>query len=442
MVFIATTSGTTYSDTGLTAATTYEYTVSAFDAAVNISAHSATATATTLSESTPGSSAGPTSGGIELVLLSLTVEPDLYNAFLNFTTNLYTQAVVSWGETPDYEIGSIASNIAKVSHEVILENLIPGTLYYFKLELTDTFGQKLFLNNQQFFTKSLPDTTPPSNVTNLQAIGDDKVITLTWNNPKTDFDSVRIVRSEQFYPKDLWDGKVIYEGKAEEFVDEDVVYGKYYYYTLFVKDPVGNWSSGAVAKGRLYHIGEPREADDLYNDVSELPGTMVHPIIRALTLLDVDFFQDGEKIEVIGDKVAVRGDRELKISLDYAKVPEVLKTIAVTMRDPDDPTKTFSFLLRVNPEKTAYEANIAPLGRSGLFQFGISILDHKNQGLKKLAGVIVSVVPALLNSNSLSVIGFISENKYPVLFLVLLLLLALLALRLLKSIKKNSEQQN
>lgn len=46
-VFLATSTVTTYSDTGLTASTTYSYTVSAFDAALNISAHSATATATT-----------------------------------------------------------------------------------------------------------------------------------------------------------------------------------------------------------------------------------------------------------------------------------------------------------------------------------------------------------------------------------------------------------
>lgn len=47
LVFLATSTVTTYSDTGLTASTTYSYTVSAFDAALNISAHSATATATT-----------------------------------------------------------------------------------------------------------------------------------------------------------------------------------------------------------------------------------------------------------------------------------------------------------------------------------------------------------------------------------------------------------
>ncbi len=55
LVFIATSTVTNYSDTGLTASTSYSYTVSAFDAALNISAHSATATAATTDTSTPAS---------------------------------------------------------------------------------------------------------------------------------------------------------------------------------------------------------------------------------------------------------------------------------------------------------------------------------------------------------------------------------------------------
>ena len=51
---IATTTATSYTDTGLTASTTYSYTVSAIDAAGNVSAPSASASATTL-ETSPGS---------------------------------------------------------------------------------------------------------------------------------------------------------------------------------------------------------------------------------------------------------------------------------------------------------------------------------------------------------------------------------------------------
>ncbi len=427
-VFLATSTGTTYSSTGLSPETAYTYTVTAFDSSLNISAQSNPATATTLAvEVAPPTDTGGSSGTQMLILLNLTVEPSLYGSLIQFETNLYSQAVVSWGLTPDYEMGSLAEQSLMTNHSINIEGLTPGTLYYFKIDLTDNFGRKLSLNNQTFTTKSLPDTTPPQNVTNLYAIGNEQTINLSWNNPNLDFDEVRIVRSDKFYPQDLFDGKIIYEGSDEQFPDTDVIYGKWYYYTLFVKDSFGNYSSGAVAKARLYKIGEKKEEGNLFEDIKEIAGALVHPLIKGLTLLDLDFFQNGKKLTVNSNTVEIQGDRELKISLAYNKVPEILKTIALTMRDPDDKTKTFSFLLRVNKDKTAYEATIAPLGRSGNFEFGIAILDHKNQGLKKLAGVIVSLVPHLGPETDISWVMFIEwiKNNFATIIVTLLLIVSI-----------------
>ena len=418
-VFIATTTAITYSDTGLTASTSYSYNVSAFDAAINISGLSNTATATTLSEAIIPPNNITTGGSIPLLLQNLFVETGLTNALLRFQTNIYTQAVVSFGLTPDYELGSITSDIFVTNHETSITGLTAGTLYYFKIEITDIYGRKLILSNQQFWTKFLPSKIVPSNVTNLKAVGDDKVITLSWNNPKIDFDQVRIVKSDKFYPKDLFDGEVIYEGGAEKFVDKDVVYGKMYYYTLFAKDTFGNYSSGAMAKDKLRKTGEIKDEKSLFEDIVELSANLVNPIIRALTIADLDFFQDGKKLEVKDNTVNIAGDRELQISLNYKKIPEILKTIAITMTDPQDEEKSFSFLLRVNKDKTAYEATIAPLGRNGNFKFGVAILDHKNQGLKKLAGVIVSIVPLLQSQNP----SIVWKNIFGILFIILILLI-------------------
>lgn len=427
-LFLATSTTNSYSDTGLTANTTYSYTVTAFDSVLNISSQSAPASATTLEEIvTPPDNGQNTSGTLIFSLLNLKVEPSLYSALIRFETNLYSQAVVSWGLTPDYEMGSLAEQALIKNHSIIIEGLNPSTLYYFRIELTDQYGRKIFLTSQSFITKSLPDTTPPQNVTNLYAIGNDQTINLSWVNPKIDFDEVRIVRSDKFYPKDLVDGKIIYEGRDERFVDTDVIYGKVYYYTLFAKDSSGNYSSGAVAKGRLYKIGEKPDQGNLFEDVKELADSLVHPLIRSLTLLDIDFFQNGKKLSVNSNSVQIQGDRELRVSLDYDKVPEILKTIAITMRDPDDKSKTFSFLLRVNKDKTAYEAIIAPLGRSGNFEFGVSILDHKNQGLKKMAGVIVSIVPqiGLQSDFSWAVLGLWIKNNFSTIVVIILLVIAI-----------------
>jgi peptidoglycan hydrolase-like protein with peptidoglycan-binding domain len=60
---IATSTGTTYSDIGLSASTTYSYMVAAYDAAGNVSTQSSSASATTQVASSGGSSGGGSSGG-------------------------------------------------------------------------------------------------------------------------------------------------------------------------------------------------------------------------------------------------------------------------------------------------------------------------------------------------------------------------------------------
>jgi len=444
LLFIATSTAITYSDTGLNPKTLYTYTVTAFDPTINISGNSATATATTLAAPVGDEDDDSSSGGFQnILLLNLSVEPGLYNTLVSFETNVYTQAMLSWGTTVDYEMGTIAGSLFLKDHSISIEGLTPNTLYFFKLELVDAYGKKLILDNQQFTASALIDTAPPTNIKNLKAVGDDEVIVLTWNNPPVDFDSVRIVKSEIFYPKDLFDGEVIYEGSLEKFIDTEVVYGKVYYYTVFVKDTLGNYSSGAIAKARLYKIGEPIDPDNIFDGVKELPISQVHPLISALTIFDLDFFQNGKKILPSAGIVRLEGDREFLISLDYSKVPEILKTITVTMRDPKDPSKTFSFLLRVNKEKTAYEAHIAPLGQSGDFAFGVSILDYKNQGLKKIAGVIVASMPEFtphpdISSGTLWI--FIQKNILGLPLLIIIVCLIYLSYRSIRALFERRNQ--
>jgi fibronectin type 3 domain-containing protein len=82
-VFVATSTATTYSDTGLTASTLYSYTVTAFDPSVNISAESAPASATTFAVTPPDQGDDGASGGGRVILLRyLSVSPDLQSALI------------------------------------------------------------------------------------------------------------------------------------------------------------------------------------------------------------------------------------------------------------------------------------------------------------------------------------------------------------------------
>jgi hypothetical protein len=330
-------------------------------------------------------------------------------------------------------MGSLMSDVYLEDHAINLTGLTPSTRYYFRLDLVDGYGRRLSVNNQQFTTLSLPDIFSPANVSNFRATPSHTDITLTWDNPRADFDIVRIVKSDKFYPRDPFEGEIIYEGRAERYVDEDVVQDKTYYYSAFARDRVGNYSSGAVTDARLLKEGEEPGGPKLFAGVLQLPKEKIHALLQSFTLLDIDFIQDGKKLPIISNTVEIRGDRNLTISIDYEKVPEILKTIAVTMYDPSDKTKTFSFLLRVNKDKTAYEAHIGAFERPGKYEFALAILDHKHQGLGTFAGVIVSQIPSLLSGGDTSDL----TNLYWLL-IVLVLLVLIMYLVLRKKNKDNS----
>lgn len=422
-VFIGTTAATNYSDSGLSPGTTYTYTVTAFDAEDNESAESDPATATTFSATQSGPTT--TTNGSSVILLEyLNVSPDFLSALVAFGTNLPVQATVSWGKTRDLELGSIASALYQEDHYVQITGLEPGTKYFYKIVLVDGYGRTLTVDNEYFRTLSLPDVFPPANVSNFKATPKDATIVLTWKNPTADFDIVRIVKSDKFYPRDPGEGEIIYEGRAERYVDEDVEYGKTYYYSAFSRDRAGNFSSGAVTDARLLRPGEEPQGPKLFGGILQLPKELIDPLFRKFSILDIDFIQDGVKLPVVSDTVQIRGDRNLTISIDYDKVPEILKTIAVTMFDPEDKSKTFSFLLRVNEDKTAYQAHIAAFERPGRYQFALAILDYKHQGLASLAGTIVARVPDLFaNKDGFFATLFDGSNFIGWLFILFLIVL-------------------
>lgn len=231
------------------------------------------------------------------------------------------------------------------------------------------------------------------NVIEFIAIPLSKSISLNWSYPAgVGIESVKIVRSDKFYPVDMNDGEVIFEGIGTGAIDNDVVPGKTYYYALFTKNSVGEYSSGVLAKAIILKYGE-KPSDIELDPFANIPNAlMVDKLIQGLTLLDFDFIQDGKYIDHTVGIVPIDGKKNLTISLDYKKVPEVLKTIAITLVDPDDSTKIFTFLLRVNKDKSTYEATIAPLKKSGNYKINIIILDYKNQGLKRINGDIKAVV--------------------------------------------------
>ncbi|MEK7641509.1 MAG: hypothetical protein AAB365_00780 [Patescibacteria group bacterium] len=429
-IVVASTTALTYSDIGLTASTAYTYEVEAFDTAPLYSGLSAPATATTLAVGVtpPGPGGQSGDGQLTLILSNINATPAQRSAVVSFSTNQATQAKVYWGTTAEYELGSISGLFYDVNHAVTIDSLVPGTQYFFRVEVVNSIGAMKSAEGS-FETLSVVQQEVLTNVTGFKATPRTSDIALSWKNPSQSiFDSVRIVRSDKFFPRDIYDGQVVYEGRAQNHVDADVRIGTTYYYTIFARDTAGNYSSGALAKARIAPAGEIVISPDSTDPFIGIPVLEnVDPGIARLTLLDFDFFQEGKKLVNIGNQIGIDGSKDLTIRLEYGKVPEILKTIAITLADPEDPTQVFPFLLRVNQDKTAYEATIAPLGKRGKYKMNIVILDYKNQGLRRLDGnlraFVFGSIPGLVGAR-----GGVSYRVVDLFFLLVALIMILLAI--------------
>ena len=135
-VQVATPATTSFADTGLSAATTYSYTVAARDAAGNISANSATASVTT------GNTPPPPSNSAGLAWDAVIV-PNLsgYRVYFGTAPGTYLQPVgqgISVGNVTTYTVMGLAS----------------GTRYYFAVTDFDTLGNESSYSNEVF--KDIP----------------------------------------------------------------------------------------------------------------------------------------------------------------------------------------------------------------------------------------------------------------------------------------------
>jgi hypothetical protein len=433
-LFLATTTSTIYSDTSLIPVTPYSYTVEAFDTLLQMSGQSATSTATTTATPIPtpppgGGGGGGGTGTTGIIISNVRIVAGTNQAQISFTTNVLTQSKVQWGFSQDFELGSLQNLFYGYEHTQVITGLSEGLTYQAKLSANNSTGASVSTNVS--FTTILPITEvgPLPNPSDFEAIATDKDINLSWVNPEDPrFNDVRIVRTEGFYPIDQYDGVPIYEGDGESFVDTTAKKGVTYYYAIFSRSLDGEYSSGALAQARIAIPGE-EPVTAVVDPFANLPQAKdVHPMIKALTLADFEFIQDGRNLAtVVGNTVAIHGGKNLTVRLKYDKVPEILKTVAFTLEDPTDKSKVFPFLLRVNKDKTYYEATIGALGRSGRYGMSVAILDYENNGLMRLNGTLAALAfasPLFDFGKNFDFLGL--------LILLLFIILIILAIMLLK----------
>ncbi len=375
------------------------------------------------------------------IILKLLIENITENsAAISWVTNELAVCQFFWGMTEEYETESFSENSYLVKHSIFLNDLSTDSAYKYKISCFDA-NKNTNEEKGGFKSLALVDIIPPANVGDFKAVAGDSRIFLSWKNPEdADFKEVKIFRGESFYPKRPEEGLLIYEGQKISFSDSPLENDKKYYYTVFAYDFSGNFSSGALAhatprkkflpsitpEATIAPTAAPSPAiSPAPTTISPFPvpsittvpiPTGILPKIEDIDLADFVFMQDGITINRAGDTIEADFDKPLTIFADAEKIPKEVGAIMVILSRDDE---VFSFLLKLNKEKTKYETAISPL-KDEAYLLTITILDKENNIYKAITGQVINKKKTKAPEN------FFSSNQYYFLLLILILIVVLI----------------
>ena len=373
------------------------------------------------------------------LLSALSVVPLSNRAYIAFETAQPTTFVLRYGAEGGEELGVVTHRELRSQHYVVIEALEPGNAYWFMLSLETEGGASMF-HEGTFTTFSGSGSVSRLNVSDFVArfsSEDTDNVLLSWQNPfAPEVAEIIIVYRPDFYATSPTEGEIIYRGRTQSFVHElDSIVSAAHYYTAFVTFTDGTYSSGAMTFLLAQQTGESDVmVDPVIGPATDAGITETAPFSFQTIL----FEQNGQVLQnQVASEVTIRADLPLRIRVPYDAVPEVLKTLVFAMDRIDEAgaTSTFSFLLRVNEDKSFYEANIAPLRSNATYPSSLTLFNFETQTLSRTEGVVRAIVGDAEVSTDAD-----TKNSYVYAFLLLFALITFWWLMVLK--RRQKETQN
>lgn len=429
---IATTSLTTFSDTGLVASTSYSYTIDAFDVFYNFSSTSAPVATTTLpipvipvATTTPPTNTPPEATSVP-ALRSFLITPAGQSAKLTFVSYGPARYMIRFGRTDAYELGSISTNVFKVNHEAALTGLEPGTKYYVEVTLINGFGIEKVVRRENFTTLPAITSTVPQSASELRGVVEGRNAILTWSNPDS-FASIRVVRSHLFYPTDIYDGVTVYQGTGEAITDKNVfVDADTVYYAVFVITTDGRVAAPAVLRLKRVTVADNAVGGSTSSQPAmelPLPDLTLSPEYERFLLPSDIFFTIGNETKTFDTLHTVVADTQVLISIPASAVPTHLKTILVSVYHPTNNNEVTTYLLKLRGDGEAYEVSFQSSPVVGEGKVMIELYDYERVVVRRISRT-VTYVSSLLGQNWVPNVSyrFLLWSVLPVLFVSIFML--------------------
>jgi len=395
---VATTTLTAFSDTSVSASTTYTYSVRAFDNSFNYSSSSNSIATTTPDIVVPPvvqAEDDSTDGNVaRIVTREMSVSPGISTTSLTVETAWPVRLTVRWGRSTDYELGFLVGELYSRTHLTTLTDLEPGTTYEYEIIAETPFGLESVISAGQFTTLNPLVSNTPTNVVRFLATPRQADVQLSWQVPTDeDISFVRVVRSHLGFPAHPQNGAVVYQGTAGQFTDKDIL-SEYspVYYTAFTYGPDGKVSSGAVAMAFAQSGTVPSEIVEGSGVVSPSIPTVPEKVTEATSTVEQERFtpdmrvpelsqvfvvQQTTKYSFLDSDIILSPSASFVTQIPVAAVAGNLKSIIGTVLDPTDNQLSYSFLLRINEDKTHYEAVIPALSVVGDSVLEVVIYDYE-----------------------------------------------------------------
>jgi hypothetical protein len=291
-----------------------------------------------------------------------------------------TQYTLVWGRTTAYELGSVSGVTYARNHLTSIDALEPGTTYFYQLQATNARGVTTILSADTFTTKRSIITQTLPNVQGFIATVRDTAVALSWRNNFSEPNLyVRVVRSHLFYPGNIQDGAVVYEGRGESFVDSDALAARSpQYYTIFVLDGSGAVSSGAVARATKL---------DTTGATPVTPTSTIPVDIGDDTILrasDITITQH-TTTQLFDGALVIDFSAPYVVSVPFTAVPRNLKSIIVSVQNPSNQREVSAYLLKLNQAGDAYVANVPATMVVGSARIMIEVFDYEQETVRRIS---------------------------------------------------------